>query len=376
MASTTAALMTAAARRLSRSTASAMVLRDVSGSHKLTIDGCASSMDVTKGWAWFSRSFDVGGHSWRIRYTPHEDGDISLHLMLDDPRTSKDARTGSVKSIKFSVLDQSGNPVPEFTRTVTGPCAFDCWSRFHGFSGFIKWKDLEKLGCLKDDIFTVTVQCDLTVTADLAELGVAYDHEDGAAPASAGDGDGGLTSSSVSVARRRSTRTGGSSPSAPRASKPSCAGRRLELEDVQRRHIEIKDMEPKVFEAVLYYMYTNVLPETMEDGGEHDAMMAMAKGLLAAADRFKMEGLKLKCEEALSRRIDVGTAARTLAVAEQHGCKALKAACLEFMARPEDLKAVMETEGYEKAKAIVCPLVVELVMKKWLASAAATKCVN
>ncbi|CAL4906022.1 unnamed protein product [Urochloa decumbens] len=373
MASTTAALMTAAARRLSRSTASAMVLRDVSGSHKLTIDGCASSMDVAKGWAWFSRSFDVGGHSWRIRYTPHEDGDISLHLMFDDPRTSKDARTGSVKSIKFSVLDQSGNPVPEFTRTVTGPCAFDCWSRFHGFSCFIKWKDLEKLGCLKDDIFTVTVQCDLTVTADLAELGVAYDHEDGAAPASAGDGDG----AGEQAARRAPRRPHVDAEARALPGPPSrAAGRRLELEDVQRRHIEIKDMEPKVFEAVLYYMYTNVLPETMEDGGEHDAMMAMAKGLLAAADRFKMEGLKLKCEEALSRRIDVGTAARTLAVAEQHGCKALKAACLEFMARPEDLKAVMETEGYEKAKAIVCPLVVELVMKKWLASAAATKCVN
>ncbi|CAN6352004.1 unnamed protein product [Urochloa humidicola] len=192
MSSTTAAaaLMAAAARRLSRSTASAMVLRDVSGSHKLTIDGCVPSKNLAKNWFWFSRSFDVAGHMWRIRYAPHEGHDdghttISLHLELD-PRTTKDDKTGSVKSIKFSLLDQSGNPVPEFTRAIAGPCALGNRPGFVGFMGFdnfIRWKDLEASGCLKDDRFAI--QCDVTVTADLTELGVAY-VDDG------GDGGGAL----------------------------------------------------------------------------------------------------------------------------------------------------------------------------------------
>ncbi|CAL4898708.1 unnamed protein product [Urochloa decumbens] len=394
MASTAAALMTSAARRLTRSTASAMVLRDVSGSHKLTIDGCTPSKNLHKGWAWISRSFDVAGHSWRIRYSPHEGDDgntISLHLELD-PRAGKhDDRTGAVKSIEFSVLDQSGNPVPAFTRAVTGPCAFGQRSRSHGFDNFIRWSDLEASGCLKDDRFSV--QCDVTVTADLTELGVAY-HDDGAAPARLHhehhlvdlmwkDKRGADVTIDVGgeatfdahwwlLAERSAVFREDLLPAASKEKKTSAAA---------HRRIEIQHVEPRVFRAMLHYMYNNTLPEKMEedrmvlpDKMEDD--MAMAQGLLAAADRFKVDGLKPMCEEMIAKRIDVSTAALTLAVAEQHGCKALKAACLEFMTRPENLKAVMETEGYEKAKPIVHPLVVELVMKQWLASAAATKCVN
>jgi speckle-type POZ protein len=94
-------------------------------------------------------------------------------------------------------------------------------------------------------------------------------------------------------------------------------------------------------------MYTDALPETEEGDVDEDAM-SMAHGLLAAAQRFKLERLKLMCEETLAKRIDVSTVADTLGVAEQHGCRALKAACMEFMARPGNLKAVMATEGYDK----------------------------
>ncbi|RLN00245.1 hypothetical protein C2845_PM06G30960 [Panicum miliaceum] len=73
---------------------------------------------------------------------------------------------------------------------------------------------------------------------------------------------------------------------------------------------------------------------------------------------------QLMCEETLSKRIDVSTVAGTLAVAEQHGCRDLKAACMEFLARPGNLKAAMEIEGYGKVKAIINPVVMmEVVMK-------------
>ncbi|CAN6348034.1 unnamed protein product [Urochloa humidicola] len=390
MASTTAALMTAAARRLSRSIASAMVLQEVSGSHKLTIDGCAPSKNIATGWYWDSKPFRVGGHSWRIRYYPDERDDgrtISFHLELD-AGASKHDRTGSVKSIEFSVLDQSGNPVPEFTRAITGPCVFDCWSRSHGFRDFVKWKDLEASGCLKDDRFAV--RCDVTVTADLTQLGIAYPDDDGAAPVTAAVPV--MTEQAPAAKlhdhlaellwkdRRGADVTidvGGEATFD--AHGWLLADRspifREELLTAAHHRIEINGVDPKVFEAVLHYMYNNALPEkTMEDND--DDAIAMAQGLFAAADRFKVDGLKLACEVTLSKRIDVSTAAEILAVAEQHSCRALKDACLEFMSRPENMKAVLESEGYEKAKATIYPLVTELAMKQWLASTAATECIS
>ncbi|CAL4898706.1 unnamed protein product [Urochloa decumbens] len=386
-ASTAAALMrTAAARRLSHyASTSAMVLREVSGSHKLTINGCQPSKKFDQGWAWDSKPFRVGGHSWRIRYCPHgdEEGHISLYLELDRGSAIDAARD---VTFKFSVLDQSGNPVPKLTRAMTEPCSFPNLSWCHGFRDFIRWEDLEASGCLKDDTFTV--QCDVTHTTDLGAA-ATFDDDAAATPATAAaaapapklHGEHHLTELlwkqkrgadvTVDVGGGEVTFDAHGWLLAERSpvlkaelellalnSKKSSAG--------AQRRIEIKGVDPKVFKAVLHYMYTNAVPEMEEDDG--DDAMAMAQGLLAAADRFKVDGLKLACEETLSKRIDVSTAAGILAVAEQHGCGALKTACLEFlMARPENLKAVMETEGYGKARAIVQPLVMELGMKQWLA---------
>ncbi|XP_062203819.1 BTB/POZ and MATH domain-containing protein 1-like [Phragmites australis] len=76
--------------------------------------------------------------------------------------------------------------------------------------------------------------------------------------------------------------------------------------------IEIQGVEPRVFRAVLRFLYTDSLPR-ME---ERDAV-AMAQGLLAVAHRYKLERLKPMCEEILRERIGVDTVAGTLAVAEQ-----------------------------------------------------------
>ncbi|CAN6334412.1 unnamed protein product [Urochloa humidicola] len=389
MASTAAALMrtVVATRRLSRSAtaaAAATVPRPVSGSHKLSINGCQLLKNLDQGWAWDSKPFRVGGHSWRLKYHPNgHEGHISLYLGLD--RGSAIDAASNVM-FRFSLLDQSGIPVPKFTRTSTQAFSFHGFSLHHGFHDFIKWEDLEESGCLKNDTFTV--QCDLAFTTDLGSS------NDGAAPASSAcaapavlpklhgkhladppwmrvpgadvsidvGGDATFNVHGWLLAQR--------SPGLQAELLATSNSKKSNAAAAAHRRIEIKDMEPKVFEAVLYYMYTNALPETMEDA-DHDAMMAMAKGLLAAENRFKMEGLKLACEEVLSKCIEVGTAAGTLAVAEQHGCKTLKDACLEFMARQGNLKAVMETEGYEKAKPTIYPLVVELVMKQWMASSAA-----
>ncbi|CAL4906005.1 unnamed protein product [Urochloa decumbens] len=376
-------MVSSSGRRLTRSSASAMVLREVSASHKLTINGCKPSKNLHKYRAWDSKPFHVGRQSWRIRYYPHGPGHkdsrhISFYLEIDG---SNAIETADDVTFKFSVLDQSGNPVPEFTRATTEPCCFNSYSPCQGFTDFVTWEDLEESGCLKDDTFTV--QCDLTYTTDLGSptsvalppaataaapsklhehlADLLWKHKHGADATVDVGSEATFDAHGWVLADRSPIFKAELELLAASNSKKTAAGG-----GTHRRSIVIEGVDPKVFEAVLQYMYTNALPEMMKDGDDHDAMATMAEGLLAAADRFKLDGLKLTCEEALSKRVDVSTAAWILAVAEQHGCKALKAACVEFLSPPEKMKAVMETEGYEKVRAIVHPIVVEVAVKQYL----------
>ncbi|CAN6329410.1 unnamed protein product [Urochloa humidicola] len=283
MASTAAAMMrtVVATRRLSGSaiaSASAMALRPVSGSHKLSINGCQLFKNLEQGWAWDSKPFRVGGHSWRLKCHPNgHEGHISLYLGLD--RGSAIDAASNVM-FRFSLLDQSGNPVPQFTRTATQAFSFHGFSLHHGFHDFIRWEDLEASGCLKDDTFTV--QCDLAFTTDLGSS------NDGAAPA--------ISTCAVPAAPPKlhgehladllwmkklgadvTVDVGGEATFHAHgwllAERSPGLHEELELlaasnskksnAAAAHRRIEIKDMEPKVFEAVLYYMYTNALPETM-----------------------------------------------------------------------------------------------------------------
>lgn len=68
------------------------------------------------------------------------------------------------------------------------------------------------------------------------------------------------------------------------------------------------------------------------------ASTLMAQHLLAAADCYALERLRLLCEAKLCEGVAINTAATTLALAEQHHCSHLKAICLKFIALPENLK--------------------------------------
>lgn len=91
--------------------------------------------------------------------------------------------------------------------------------------------------------------------------------------------------------------------------------------------INIQDMEPSVFKALLHFIYTDAVPE------QYTESHAMAQHLLVAADRYGMERLKTACEEKLSGGIDVDNVGTTLALAEQHNCVQLKSICLDFISR-------------------------------------------
>ncbi|KAL6622419.1 hypothetical protein ACP70R_032298 [Stipagrostis hirtigluma subsp. patula] len=370
---TTIALLSATGRRLSRSmaTASTIAPREVTERHKLTIDGYAASKKLPKGRVWQSPIFKAAGYTWRIRYGPYGesastmDGEyISMKLEVDHG-----ACPGHIDPVefKFSLLDASANPVPEFTRATTEVCSFNGESRRIGFDDFIRRKDLEASGCLNDDRFAV--RCDITAIkclnlsepspparvvvppSDLREhLNDLLRKKEGTDVTVDVGGEATFDAHGWLLAARSPV----FKAELLASTKEKSGGRRIQVQGV----------DPKVFKAMLHYMYTDALPETA--AAEQDAV-AMAQGLLAAAHRYKLERLKLMCEERLCARIAVGTVAGTLAVAERHGCRALKAACMEFMASPEKVKAVMETEGFEKIKA-ECPAVLMEIMMKQMAT--------
>jgi speckle-type POZ protein len=108
--------------------------------------------------------------------------------------------------------------------------------------------------------------------------------------------------------------------------------------------IQIDDMEAHVFRALLTFMYTDALPGDMDQQEEY----AMAQHLLVAADRYDLDRLKLISEDMLTSRINASSVATIWALAEQHQCHDLKAACLAFLMRSStNLNEVLDSEDFE-----------------------------
>lgn len=82
-----------------------------------------------------------------------------------------------------------------------------------------------------------------------------------------------------------------------------------------------------------------------ELAGAPSTSILLAQHLLAAADRYGLDRLRLLCESKLCENVSVDTVATTLALAEQHHAAELKAVCLKFAAA--NLAAVMQSEGFE-----------------------------
>ncbi|XP_062227476.1 BTB/POZ and MATH domain-containing protein 1-like [Phragmites australis] len=122
--------------------------------------------------------------------------------------------------------------------------------------------------------------------------------------------------------------------------------------------IRIDDMEAQVFRALLTFIYTDTWPEM-----EQEDESAMTQHLLATADRYCLQRLKLMCEHRLYKHIDKSSVAIILALAEKHHCCGLKEACFEFLGSSTTLLAVVETEEFEYL-ARSCPAIMKELIRK------------
>jgi speckle-type POZ protein len=107
--------------------------------------------------------------------------------------------------------------------------------------------------------------------------------------------------------------------------------------------ITLQDITPATFKAMLRFMYTDKLP------GEDelvDYSVEMFQDILAAADRYALDGLKLMCAQKLWDYVTVDTVAAILASAETYNCPKLKKECFNFFAVENNFKKAVFTDGF------------------------------
>ncbi|KAL2927697.1 BTB/POZ and MATH domain-containing protein 4 [Bienertia sinuspersici] len=97
----------------------------------------------------------------------------------------------------------------------------------------------------------------------------------------------------------------------------------------------VTDVEPKVFKAMLHFIYKDALVEEAEltplsSCESHIADLLIGK-LLAAADKYELGRLRQLCESSLCKGISVNTVGEILALADCHHATELKALLCALM---------------------------------------------
>ncbi|XP_065204311.1 speckle-type POZ protein-like [Planococcus citri] len=96
---------------------------------------------------------------------------------------------------------------------------------------------------------------------------------------------------------------------------------RNDMQENQKNHIMITDMEQEAFEEMLHYIYT----------GEMRRLDEWAFELLPAADKYDLEELKKGCEGILITKLSAENVGKILVLADMHNAEELKASALRFI---------------------------------------------
>ncbi|CAO2173459.1 unnamed protein product [Urochloa humidicola] len=115
------------------------------------------------------------------------------------------------------------------------------------------------------------------------------------------------------------------------------------MADATMPSISVHDIEPAAFKVMLQFMYTDSFPADEELG---DSPTDMLQHLLAAADRFALDRLKLICSLKLIENVSVDTVGSILVCAETYNCPELKSKCLDFFAVETNFKEAAFTDGF------------------------------
>ncbi|XP_034693485.1 BTB/POZ and MATH domain-containing protein 4 isoform X1 [Vitis riparia] len=349
-------------------TSSRSVTETVNGSHKFVIQGYSLAKGMGVGKHIASENFTVGGYQWAIYFYPDgknpEDHSTYVSVFIALASEGTDVRA----LFELTLVDQSGKGKHKvhshFDRSLeSGPYTLKYRGSMWGYKRFFRRAMLESSDFLKDDCLKINCTVGVVVSAidcsrlhpiqvpdsDIgAHFGMLLENEEGSDVIFDVSGEKFHAHKLVLAARS-----------------PIFESEFINGPEDDKQEIVVKDMDPKVFKAVLHFIYRDSLIEDEELLTSGSSCMVsesdtIAAKLLAAADKYGLTRLRLMCEALLCKDISVNSVSKILALADRYHAMDLKAVCLKFAA--ENLVAVMRSDGFEYLKAN-CPLLQSELLK-------------
>ncbi|TVU04977.1 hypothetical protein EJB05_48124, partial [Eragrostis curvula] len=279
-----------------------------------------------------SENISAGGHLWRIRCYPHgfqkeDKGEyISLYLQL-----MSDSK--NVKAI-FEAFLMDKNGVPSLSHAIRTLRVCDSKTPWGMSHQFVKRADLKPLYVVDGWItimWGVIVLRDDQLAVPPSDIGSHFgnllDSTDGSEVSFVVGGETFPAHRAVLAAR---------SP----VFKAQLFG---SMADAKMPTITLHDIAAATFKIMLRFMYTDALPGKDELG---DSPIEAFEDLLAVADRYALDRLKLFCASKLWENVTVDTVAAALSCAETYNCPELKKNCMAFVTEEKNVKKVLLTDGY------------------------------
>ncbi|TMW94902.1 hypothetical protein EJD97_009643 [Solanum chilense] len=352
--------------RAGNDSSSKSVNETVNGSHHFTIRGYSLAKGMGPGKYISSDIFTVGGYDWAIYFYPDgkniEDSSMYVSVFIALASEGTDVRA----LFELTMLDQSGKVKHKvhshFDRALeSGPYTLKYRGSMWGYKRFFRRASLETSDYLKDDC--LSMHCTVGVVRTRVEGPKNYSVT--IPPSDMGQSLKYLLDAELGC------------DIVFRVGEEAFKGHKLILAarspvfraqffgligNPKTDEVEIEDIEPSVFKAMLQYIYSDELPDLIEITGSTSTCTStiVTQHLLAAADRFGVDRLKELCEAKLCEDVNVDTVATTLSLAEQHRCPQLKAICLKFAAT--NLGVVMQKDGFKHLEES-CPLLLSELLE-------------
>lgn len=337
-------------------TSSRSVTETVNGSHKFVIQGYSLAKGMGVGKYIGSDLFTVGGHQWAIYFYPDgknpEDNSAYVSVFIALASDGTDVRA----LFELTLLDQSGQGKHKvhshFDRSLeSGPYTLKYKGSMWGYKRFFRRTLLESSDYLKDDCLKFNCTVGVVVSAvdcprlhsvkvpesDIgAHFGMLLESMEGSDITFNVDGEKFSAHKLVLAARS-----------------PKFRSKLFGGLDEHKEEIIVSDLEPKVFKAMLHFIYRDTLTDEVDmvpstSSSESSVSETLSGKLLAAADKYSLERLKLMCESRICEDICVNSVADILTWADQCSARELKAVCLKFAA--QNLAAVMRSDGFQSMK--------------------------
>ncbi|PKU75712.1 BTB/POZ and MATH domain-containing protein 4-like isoform X2 [Dendrobium catenatum] len=336
-------------------TSSRSVTETVNGSHKFVIQGYSLAKGMGIGKHIASDTFTVGGYQWAVYFYPDgknpEDNSTYVSVFIALASEGTDVRA----LFELTLVDQSGKGKHKvhshFDRSLeSGPYTLKYRGSMWGYKRFFRRAALETSDYLKDDC--LKINCTVGVVVSVMDCPRLHSIQ-------VPESDMGLHFGMLLEKQESSDIIFDVAGEKIHAHKLVLAARSpifrtmfFDGPDEALSEIVIKDLEPKVFKAMLHFIYKDTLDEDDVPVGSGSPGVSvsdtLAAKLLAAADKYGLGRLRLMCESYLCKDISVNSVASTLALADRFHAMELKAACLRFAA--ENLSAVMRSSGFEYLK--------------------------